>query len=54
MITACDAAISLGGLPLRAAERTFFFMELILTERGVKPLTLASREFYDKTKRQGK
>jgi hypothetical protein len=39
-MAACDAAISLGGRPLRAVGSTFFFMELSLTERGVKSVDI--------------
>jgi hypothetical protein len=38
MMAACDAAISLGGRPLRAVRSTFFFMELSLTERSVNSI----------------
>jgi hypothetical protein len=40
MMAACDAAISLGGRPLRAAGSTFFFTKVILTERGVKSIDI--------------
>jgi hypothetical protein len=40
MIAACDAAISLGGRPLRAVGRVFFFTEVILTERSVNSVDI--------------
>ena len=54
MIAGCDAAISLGGRPLRALLSLFFFMALILTERIVKSIDTSAAAIYYKTKRKGK
>jgi hypothetical protein len=39
-MTACDAAISLGGRPLRTAEGASFFIFYVLTERSVKSIDI--------------
>jgi hypothetical protein len=39
-MTACDAAISLGGRPLRTAGSASFFMFHVLTERSVKSIDI--------------
>jgi hypothetical protein len=51
MMAECDAAFSRGGRPLRTT-RGKFFMEEILTERGVKSIDLSRPLPYYKTERK--
>jgi hypothetical protein len=54
MMAACDAAILLGGRPLRARRGDELFTTPFLTKRTVKTIDLPSAVGYNKTERKVK